>query len=98
MAEPKQGQETKNQMIERLTEESAQRGFIEFPKMLHHTDGSNTIVNNKDEEAEVLASGNFHPNPALAQAAKAKRDEADRKKAALAIGKEAAAKNAKNGE
>ena len=70
MAEPRQGPENKTQMIDRLTEESISRGYIEYPKMLHHTDGSNIVVADKAGEDAALATGNFHPTPTLAQAEK----------------------------
>ena len=95
MAEPRQGQETKNQLIDRLTEESIARGYIEYPKMLHHTDGGNVVVTSKPDEETALAGGDLHPTPALAQAEKARRDEAERKRGALAIGAEAASKAGK---
>ena len=71
-----------------LTRESLQRGFIEYPKMLFHTDGSNVIVTGKKEEESKLADG-YHPTPEDAQNEKARRDEADRKRSAVAIGEEA---------
>lgn len=95
MAEPRQGPENKNQLIDRLTEESIARGFIEYPKMLHHTDGSNVVVTNKPDEEAALAGGDLHPTPTLAQAEKAKRDEAERKRLAVAVGSEAAGKAGK---
>lgn len=67
--------------------------FEEFPKMLHHADGRTTTVDNAQAEATQLNNG-FHPTPTLAQSERAKRDEAERQRHALAIGKEAKAKKA----
>lgn len=78
--------------MERLDQESRARGFIEYPKMLHKTDGSNVTVNNKAEEEAALRSGDVHPTPALAIAEKEKREEAERKKTAVKAGAEAAGK------
>lgn len=98
MAEPRQlGPENQKQLIDRLTEESIARGFIEYPKMLHHTDGGNVVVSGKQDEETALATGNYHPTPTLAQAEKAKRDEAERKRLAVAVGKESAKNGKKNG-
>lgn len=66
-------------------------GHMEYPKMLHHTDGSNVTVNSPDEEKKVLAGGNHHPSPGEALDEKEKRDQADAKKAALKLGEEAKA-------
>ncbi len=80
-------------IIEQLEIETRQRGFVEYPKMLHKTDGSNITVNNKAEEEKALRSADVHPTPDDALAEKAKRDEADRKKAAVKLGAAAAGKN-----
>lgn len=81
---------TKDQVIEQITQDSRARGFIEYPKMLHKTDGSNIIVNTKEEEEKALRSADVHPTPDDALAEKDKRDEAEAEKLRLKIGKDAA--------
>src|SRR5262245_50101964 len=88
MAEP----QNRKTVEEELNRETAARGFVEYPKMLHHTDGSNCVVNNKKEEAEKLRSGEDHPTPQEAIDEKATRDEADAKRAAEKVAAEAKAK------
>jgi hypothetical protein len=83
---------TKEKIIEELTRDSLARGFIEYPKMLHKTDGGNVIVTNKRDEESALASGDVHPTPTEALAEKKKRDDAEAKRAALKVGAEAAKK------
>lgn len=83
--------QTKRQVIEQLENETRQRGFVEYPKMLHKTDGGHVIVTNKREEESALAAGDVHPTPAEALAEKEKRDAAEAKKAALKVGAEAKA-------
>jgi hypothetical protein len=84
--------------VERLTDETRMRGFVEYPKALHRTDGSLVIVTNKREEESALSDGDVHPTPAEAQAEKQKRDAAEAKRRAEKIGAEAkaASKEPKN--
>lgn len=82
---------TKEKVIEQLTEESRARGFVEYPKMLHKTDGGHVIVTNKHEEEAALSDGDVHPTPTDALAEKTKRDAAETKRHALKIGAEAKA-------
>jgi hypothetical protein len=89
MSDPK----NKKEVIEELEMETRQRGFVEYPKMLHKTDGSNLIVTNKRDEEAALASGDVHPTPAEALAEKEKRDAAEAKRLALKVGAEAKAKS-----
>jgi hypothetical protein len=74
--------------VEMREHETRMRGHVEYPKMLHRTDGSHVIVNSRAEEENALRSGDLHPTPALAQEEKASRDEADRQRAALKVGEE----------
>jgi hypothetical protein len=75
--------------IERLTAETSARGFVEYPKMLHKTDGGHVIVTSKREEESALSEGDVHPTPADALAEKHKRDAAEAKRRAEKIGAEA---------
>jgi hypothetical protein len=77
---------------EQLERESRARGFVEYPKMLHKTDGNHVIVNNKADEEDALRSADVHPTPDDAAKEKAKRDERDAGKTAVAAGAEASAK------
>lgn len=81
---------SKEKVIEELTRETLQRGFVEYPKMLHKTDGGHVIVTNKREEETALASGDVHPTPAEALAEREKRDAAEAKRHAVKVGAEAA--------
>jgi hypothetical protein len=83
---------TKEKVIEQLTQESLARGFVEYPKMLHKTDGGHVIVTNKRDEEAALAAGDVHPTPAEALAEKEKRDAAEAKRVAVKVGAEAKAK------
>jgi hypothetical protein len=83
---------TKEKVIEEMTRESLARGFIEYPKMLHKTDGGNIIVTNKRDEEAALAAGDVHPTPTEALAEKQKRDAAEAKRHAIKVGAEAAKK------
>jgi hypothetical protein len=85
-------QQSKEKVIEQLTQESLARGFVEYPKMLHKTDGGHVIVTNKRDEESALASGDVHPTPAEALAEKEKRDAAEAKRVAVKVGAEAKAK------
>jgi hypothetical protein len=42
---------TREQNAQTLTQQNAAQGFVEFPKMLYHTDGSQLTVTNGKEEA-----------------------------------------------
>lgn len=85
-------QPTKQDIIDDITRDSLARDFIEYPKMLHKTDGTNITVNSKAEEEAALRAGDVHPSPQAALDEKAKRDEAERQRVALAIAQEANAK------
>lgn len=65
---------TRKTVEDQLTAESQSRGFIEYPKMLYHPDGTQlTVTNKKDEEAAFRRD--FHPSPQDAIDVKQKRDE-----------------------
>lgn len=80
MTEPKkEGTVTREDVERQLTEETRQRGFIEYPKCLHHPDGRDLVVHNKEQEEDALR-GEWCPTPEEAQKVKAKRDAADKKR------------------
>jgi hypothetical protein len=73
MADDKQ--KTKEDIIRELTEDSARRGFVPFPKWLYHPDGRSQIVN--DEQAQTALGGEWLASPQEAINEKAKRDKRD---------------------
>lgn len=74
---------TRDTIIHDLEIETARRGFVEFPQMLHHPDGRTLTVNTKAERDEAFR-GDWTPSPDAALKVKADRDEAERKRVALA--------------
>lgn len=79
--------------MDKETEERINRPIPhqEFPKMLHHTDGSHVIVHDEEAESRHLGSGNYHPTPQEAIDEKAKRDAAEAAREAQKAAKEAQA-------
>lgn len=76
--------------MDKATEERVNKPveFQEFPKMLYHPDGRQLTVNSDEEESK--AGSDWHPTPQDAIDEKTRRDAADAKRAALAVGREAA--------
>lgn len=64
--------------------------FVEFPKVLYHPDGRTATVETSRQESELGAE--WFPSPTESLKERARRDAADAKRVALAVGKEAAAK------
>jgi hypothetical protein len=81
-------QENQKDYLERLSRESMARGFVEYPKMLHHPDGRTQIVNDSQAESELTGNG-WCLTPAQALKVRAERDEADKKRDAATIAKAA---------
>lgn len=81
--------QTKNQLIERLTEESRLRGFQEFPKMKYHPDGRVATVNSSTEESNLGGEWCNLPQQALDE--RKRRDEEEKQRLALKIAEEAEA-------
>lgn len=82
MADEKESQKA---LIERLTAENAERGFVEFPKMKHHPDGRTAIVASGREESEL--GGEWMPSPDAALKVHRERDEAAAKRQAGQLSK-----------
>lgn len=59
--------------------------FAEFPKMKHHPDGRQAIVNSEAEERAL--GDDWCPNPMAAAKVRAERDAADEKRLAAQIAK-----------
>lgn len=87
-------QETQKDYLERLSRESLARGFVEYPKMLHHPDGGQQIVNSSSEESQFTGNG-WCLTPDQALKIRAERDEADKKRDAAGIAKAAKEKSGK---
>jgi len=86
-------QETKEQFIQRLTEENARKPFEEFPKMLYHPDGSSlTVRSRKEQDAK---GEEYFESPQEAIDEKAKRDKRDSEKFIAAANAEASEKTGK---
>jgi hypothetical protein len=81
-------QENQKDYLERLSRESMARGFIEYPKMLHHPDGRQQIVSTEAEQSYYAGNG-FCLTPDQALKIRAERDEADKKRDAATIAKAA---------
>lgn len=75
--------------MDKETEERVNRpiAYQEFPKMLHHPDGRTQVVNS-DREASALGA-EWLPTPGDALKVKAERDEAEAKRLAAQIAKDA---------
>lgn len=59
--------------------------YAEFPKMRHHPDGRQVIVNSSKEESDLGAE--FLPTPDAALKVRAKRDADEEKRAAAQLAK-----------
>lgn len=73
MADEKQ--KTQTQIIQELTEESRNRGYVPFPKALYHPDGRTAAVASESEQSAL--GGEWFEKPQEALDEKAKRDKRD---------------------
>lgn len=81
--------ETESKVIERMNNESRQRGFVEYPKWLYHPDGRAALITNRTQQSEL--GGEWLESPTEAIAEKDKRDKRDSDKFIAKVNEEAAA-------